>query len=92
MEYINIAFTGHRPNRLYGYDLNNPRYKQLSKILKELLDKIDYDNPGKGLKGIVGGALGYGIGSYNRPNYQFYSMYYPPIYYIPYPMYPYYRR
>ncbi len=41
---------------------------------------------------IVGGALGYGIGSYNRPNYQFYSMYYPPIYYIPYPMYPYYRR
>ena len=44
MEYISIAFTGHRPNRLYGYDLNNPRYKQLSKILKELLDKIDYDD------------------------------------------------
>ena len=35
MEYINIAFTGHRPNRLYGYDLNNPRYKQLSEILKD---------------------------------------------------------
>ena len=65
MEYINIAFTGHRPNRLYGYDLNNPRYKQLSKILKELLDKIDYDNPGKGLKGIVGGALGFDTLAYN---------------------------
>ena len=47
MEYISIAFTGHRPNRLYGYDLNNPRYKQLSKILEKLLDKIDYDNPRK---------------------------------------------
>ena len=65
MEYINIAFTGHRPNRLYGYDLNNPRYKQLSKILKRLLDEIDYDNPGKGLKGIVGGALGFDTLAYN---------------------------
>ena len=65
MEYINIAFTGHRPNRLYGYDLNNPRYKQLSKILKKLLDKIDYDNPGKGLKGVVGGALGFDTLAYN---------------------------
>lgn len=36
---------------------------------------------------IIGGALGYGIGTYARPNYQFY-----PVYYQPYPVYPYYRR
>lgn len=41
---------------------------------------------------VLGGALGYGIGTYNRPNYQFYPMYYPPVYYQPYPIYPYYRR
>nr|DAF66742.1 MAG TPA: YspA [Caudoviricetes sp.] len=65
MKYINIAFTGHRPNKLYGYDLNNPKYKQLFKILRKLLDKIDYDNPGKRIKGIVGGALGFDTLAYD---------------------------
>ena len=41
---------------------------------------------------IIGGALGYGIGTYTRPNSQFYPVYYPPVYYQPYPVYPYYRR
>ena len=73
--------------------INSLTFYYKHKLLKEG-DKMNYraNNERGFIPFIVGGALGYGIGSYNRPNYQFYSMYYPPIYYIPYQMYPYYRR
>lgn len=36
-EQIRICVTGHRPGRLYGYDLLDPRWKQLSDKLQEIL-------------------------------------------------------
>lgn len=29
-----IAVTGHRPNKLWGYDLNNPNYIRLKELFK----------------------------------------------------------
>lgn len=34
---MKICVTGHRPDKLYGYNLNDPRYKKLFKRFKELL-------------------------------------------------------
>ena len=34
---MKICITGHRPDKLYGYNLNDPRYKELFKLFKELL-------------------------------------------------------
>ena len=55
---ITIAFTGHRPNKLGGYDWNNPKNQrimlQMSKEIKDILDK-NIDNQ---VRFITGGALG----------------------------------
>ena len=52
-----IAFTGHRPNKLYGYDMDNKHYDKLKIILKDMLKyeicKYDADTF------ITGGALGF---------------------------------
>lgn len=52
-----IAFTGHRPDKLYGYDLKNDKYLKLNKFLEKILEeKIineGYDTF------ISGGALGF---------------------------------
>lgn len=52
-----ITFTGHRPNKLYGYNLRDEKYLKLNKFLESILeDKIvneGYD------KFISGGALGF---------------------------------
>lgn len=32
-----VCVTGHRPNKLYGYDLNNSKYKELIKVFKKFL-------------------------------------------------------
>lgn len=52
-----IIFTGHRPNKLYGYDLKNEKYLKLNKFLENLLEKKileeGYDTF------ISGGALGF---------------------------------
>lgn len=34
---MRISVTGHRPNKLYGYDLNNEKYKELKQKLKNIL-------------------------------------------------------
>lgn len=52
-----ISFTGHRPNKLYGYDLKDERYLNLNKFLESILEKKiieeGYDTF------ISGGALGF---------------------------------
>lgn len=52
-----ITFSGHRPDKLYGYDLKDEKYLKLNRLLEELLEeKIvneGYDTF------ISGGALGF---------------------------------
>ncbi|WP_297131774.1 SLOG family protein [Terrisporobacter sp.] len=52
-----IAFTGHRPDKLYGYDLENNNYKilktSLYSLLKNEIEHFDADTF------ITGGALGF---------------------------------
>ena len=52
-----IAFTGHRPDKLYGYDLENNNYEilktSLYSLLKNEIDHFDADTF------ITGGALGF---------------------------------
>ncbi len=40
---------------------------------------------------VIGGVIGYGLGSYNRPNYYSYPIPFYPVYPM-YPVYPYFRR
>ena len=51
-----ICFTGHRPNKLYGYDLEHPNYNNLKENIYfetlKLIQEKDVD------KVITGGALG----------------------------------
>lgn len=52
-----IAFTGHRPDKLYGYDFTNEKYLQLkSRLTMILSDKIHVENFDTF---ITGGALGF---------------------------------
>lgn len=41
---IKVAGTGHRPNKLWGYDISQPKYKELLNLIKEQLKlcKADY--------------------------------------------------
>lgn len=34
---VTIAVTGHRPNKLWGYDLNNPPYQKLQQLFEQIL-------------------------------------------------------
>ena len=52
-----IAFTGHRPNKLYGYDLNNEGYNELRNILNTILKNEIYKYDADTF--ITGGALGF---------------------------------
>ena len=51
------CFTGHRPEKLYGYDIYSPEYIKLAKIIKNYIIKelipAGYDTF------VVGGALGF---------------------------------
>lgn len=49
---MKIAVTGHRPNKLYGYDLSDSRWKELKETLKSLLVENRCD------EAITGMALG----------------------------------
>lgn len=55
---INIGFTGHRPDKLYGYKPNkqwNDLRDKIESLLIEILNKDEEHS----IKGIVGGALGF---------------------------------
>lgn len=55
---MNICFTGHRPNKLYGYDLDNKKYYDLgTTILGEVLEIIN-NSSDKQFTFYFGGALG----------------------------------
>ena len=52
-----IAFTGHRPNKLYGYDMHKEYYDKLKIILKDMLKDEIYKYDADTF--ITGGALGF---------------------------------
>lgn len=56
---LTIGFTGHRPNKLYGYDLSKKEYKDLGLKCEEVIKQIIDKNKNNTFKGIVGGALGF---------------------------------
>ena len=52
-----IAFTGHRPDKLYGYDLNNEQYLKLKLLLSGVIrNEINHHDADLF---ITGGALGF---------------------------------
>lgn len=52
-----ITFTGHRPDKLYGYNLKNEKYLKLNKLLEEILEKKITEEGYNTF--ISGGALGF---------------------------------
>ena len=44
-----ICVTGHRPDKLYGYDLTDPRWKNLKNIFKEKLIEMKCTNAISGM-------------------------------------------
>lgn len=54
---ITCTFTGHRPSKLYGYDLNNPKYQVLAQALAKHLRMLIAE---KGVRRFIsGGAIGF---------------------------------
>jgi uncharacterized phage-like protein YoqJ len=53
---LRIALTGHRPNKLGGYNYNAPLNRELAKILRELIENQLYSNEEVTI--ITGMALG----------------------------------
>ena len=49
---MKICVTGHRPNKLYGYNLSNPRWQRLKEHFKSILKENNCD------EAITGMALG----------------------------------
>ena len=64
---INIGFTGHRPDKLYGYKPNkqwNDLRDKIESLLIEILNKDEEHS----IKGIVGGALGFDTEAWHALN------------------------
>ena len=55
---ITICFTGHRPNKLGGYDWNTPKNLAIIKALKDAIMEVFNNSEDKDFKFIFGGALG----------------------------------
>ena len=56
---MNICFTGHRPNKLGGYDWNTPKNKQIiNKLRATIVSVIAHNINESNFHFIVGGALG----------------------------------
>lgn len=54
---IKVCITGHRPNKLYGYNMNNSKYNCLRKVIYNVIEKLYYKY-NKRITLINGGALG----------------------------------
>lgn len=48
-----LTVTGHRPNKLYGYDLNNPKYK---KLYNKIYDVLVREKPSHCISGMALGV------------------------------------
>lgn len=59
----NVAFTGHRPDKLYGYKLDSAEYKKLEEVLISQLKQIILEY--KSDIFISGGALGFDTLAFN---------------------------
>ena len=57
MKNITCCFTGHRPNKIFGYDLSNPKYQILAKTVRYNAEQLYLNNGVK--RFITGGALGF---------------------------------
>lgn len=57
MKNVTCCFTGHRPNKLYGYDLSNPKYQELAKVIKWYCKFLYVEHGVR--RFITGGALGF---------------------------------
>lgn len=53
-----ICFTGHRPDKLFGYDLNNAKYNKLRQAIIDVILNIMHNEKDSEFKFITGGALG----------------------------------
>ena len=53
---LTVTFTGHRPNKIGGYDPNNPKRVAIRKELRNMLLVLLEDDPD--ITAICGGALG----------------------------------
>ena len=53
-----VCFTGHRPNKLGGYDWDSPKNQQIMNRLRETILEIMNKYPNEDFKFICGGALG----------------------------------
>ncbi|MEG2289594.1 MAG: SLOG family protein [Clostridium sp.] len=54
-----ITFTGSRPNKLWGYNLNHSKYSELRSILRDKLIMFMNNSDADKFHFIVGGALGF---------------------------------
>lgn len=57
MQNITCCFTGHRPNKLFGYDLSNKNYQIMAKKIKYYAKALIESNGVT--RFITGGALGF---------------------------------
>ena len=55
---INISFTGHRPNKIYGYNIYSKQYEPLRDKLLEVFSYVE-DKYGEILNAYNGLALGF---------------------------------
>ena len=57
MKNITCCFTGHRPNKMFGYDLSDAHYQRLAKTIRHNAEQLYLNNGVK--RFITGGALGF---------------------------------
>ena len=56
---MKVCFTGHRPDKLGGYDLNSPKNLAIKEAIKAEVIQIVEDYRGHEITFIFGGALGF---------------------------------
>lgn len=58
MKTLRVAFTGHRPNKLGGYDLNNPLNRKIIQEIRNIVCDLLNDDKYYNYHFITGGAIG----------------------------------